>query len=463
MNPRAAPASLDEAVPRALLRLGLPILGMHALRLAYQWVDALWVRGLGVEATAAVTTSVFILWAVVALNDVIAIGVTSFVSQLLGAGERDRAGDLVRRALGASVAIGLAIALAGVPLASHIAAFMDPEGAVTASSTAYLRVLFLGAVFPLFISTAENVMRAGGNTRVSLSIDLSAVLLNALLDPLLIYGAGPFPRLGVAGAAWATLASQALGAGAYLVVALRGHGAFPLGRDARGPRVRLSALARVGTPVALIGVLFAVVYAAFARAASVAGAAGVAVVGIVNRVEAIQFVLGTAIGWAGGALLGQALGAGRIDRAELVLRTGMRWMLALSAVLMAAYLAVPGAFLGMFTQDPEVLRLGVPYMRILALAALATGAEVVTEGILVGSGHTRVLSLIFTVVSLIRIPLAFLVPAWTGSGLVGIAWVIAGTCIVRASFIVGWAARGTWKSGLSRELGLSPPSEVSQP
>ena len=94
---------LTEPVPRALLRLALPVLASQALRLAYQWVDAMWVKGLGVQATAAVTTSVFALWCVYALNDIFGAGLQAYVSQLLGAGERARAGVAVRKALSASL------------------------------------------------------------------------------------------------------------------------------------------------------------------------------------------------------------------------------------------------------------------------------------------------------------------------------------------------------------------------
>ncbi|HTR96932.1 MAG TPA: MATE family efflux transporter, partial [Candidatus Acidoferrales bacterium] len=86
------PAPLTGSAPRALLRLALPILASQALRLAFQWVDALWVRGLGTSATAAITTSIFVLWCVISLNDVFGIGLSAYVSQLIGAGERRRAG-----------------------------------------------------------------------------------------------------------------------------------------------------------------------------------------------------------------------------------------------------------------------------------------------------------------------------------------------------------------------------------
>jgi len=246
--------------------------------------------------------------------------------------------------------------------------------------------------------------------------------------------------------------------GGYLLMAARGHPAFPLARRAEGPPVRIAGMARVGLPAALIGMLFSVVYVAFVRSAASFGAASMAIVGIVNRVEALQFVTSFAIGSAGAALVGQNLGAGLPDRAVRVIRTGLQWNLWISGVLSVVLLAFPGAFLTLFSRDPEVLRLGVPYLRVLTLCLVVNGMEIVTAESVLGSGHTRALSWIFSSFSLVRIPLAFLVPQWTGSGVVGIAWVITITCVARGLIIVAWAARGTWKRGLGRELhGMEPP------
>ena len=118
---------LAEPVPRALLRLALPVLASQALRLAFQWVDAMWVKGLGVQATGAVTTSVFVLWCMYSLNDVFGAGLSAYVSQLIGAGERQRAGVAVGKALLASVAMGLLCACGGLVAARAVFALMDPE------------------------------------------------------------------------------------------------------------------------------------------------------------------------------------------------------------------------------------------------------------------------------------------------------------------------------------------------
>ncbi|TMQ65130.1 MAG: MATE family efflux transporter [Candidatus Eisenbacteria bacterium] len=451
-EPRSLPSGVTAPIPGALLRLALPVLASQALRLAYQWVDALWVRGLGVEATAAVTTSIFALWWVYSLNDVVAIGVTAYVSQLLGAGERARAGVAAYRGLRASALLGLIGTLMGVFGARWIFGLMSPEPRMIEAGSRYLAIVLAGAPLPMMGITCESIMRASGDTRTPLLIDLVAVTLNAALDPLLIYGFGPIPALGVAGAAWATVISWVVLVVGYSIMAARGHRAFPLARRADGTPVRIAGMMRVGLPAALIGMMFSVVYVAFAHAASRFGTASMAVVGIVNRIEALQFITSLAIGSAGAPLVGQNLGAGRPERAERVIRTGLSWNLWISGAFTVLLWVFPSAFLTLFTRDPEVHRVGVPYLRILALCLIANGMEIVTAEAVMGSGHTRVLSWIFGSFSLLRIPLAFWVPGLGGLGVLGIAWVISGTCIVRGVLIVVWAARGTWKRGLAHEL-----------
>lgn len=458
MSPDAARRAelLAAPVPRVLVRLALPVLGSQALRLGYQWVDALWVKGLGVEATAAVTTSVFVLWCVYALNDLFGAGLSAYVSQLLGAGERARAGVAVRKALTASFAIGLACALAGLAGAEPLARALIPAGAVAEQYAIYLRTVLLGAPFVLTALSAEVAMRAAGDTRTPLLVDLLSIVLNIVLDPILIYGWGPVPAMGVAGAAWATVVAQLVMVGCYAALALRRHPALPLARHAPGAPVRMAGLLRVGVPVTLIGMLFSVVYIAFVRAATPFGEAAVAIVGVANRIEALQFVLSVAVGVAGSTLLGQALGAGDEARAALVLRTAQRWSLAISGAMTLVMLLLPGTLLSFFTGDADLLAIGVPYLRVLALAVVSTGVEIVTAEVVVGSGHTREISLIYTVVSLLRIPLAFMVTGWWDAGVMGIAWLITISCALRAIVLVGWVARGTWKRGLARELRGEP-------
>lgn len=413
-------------------------------------------RGLGVDATAAVTSSMFAVWWLFSLNDIFGIGVTAYVSQLLGAGERSRAGLAAFKGLRASALMGLAITVAGLFATRHLYGLMGAGPGVVDQGGRYLSVLLVAAPIPMMALTCESIMRAAGDTRTPLLIDFAAVALNAVLDPLLIYGLGPIPAMGVAGAAWATVAAQSALLAAYLTVAARRHPALPLARRAAGSPVRIAGMARVGLPAAIIGMLFSVTYFAFARSASRFGGASLAVVGIVNRIEAIQFVTAGAIGTACATLVGQNLGARRPGRAVEAIATGVRWIVVVALFLTALVVACPHAFLGLFTGDPEVHRVGAPYLRVLATCFVFVGIEIVTSEAILGSGHTAAISWIFSTVSLLRIPLAFWIPDWTRSGVLGIAWLITATCVLRTGVVVAWVARGSWKRGLERELHGGP-------
>jgi putative MATE family efflux protein len=461
---KAAPMlGVSGPISHSLLRLAAPILASHILRLAYQWVDALWVRGLGIESTAAVTTSVFVMWWIYSANDVFAIGVVAYVSQLLGAGERQRAGVASYLALRGSLVLGLAGSAVGILFASNIYGLMGSDAATLEQGTRYLRIVMLGSPVFMIALTSEGIMRSAGDSRTPFFVDLVAIGLNILLDPILIYGFGPIPAYGVAGAAWATVATQGLAAFAYLYLARRGHWAFPFSRFAIGPAIKLSGVIRVGVPAAAIGILFSAVYILFAGVAGRYGAASLAVVGIINRLEALEYMTSVAVGLAGAALVGQNLGAGRPDRAIQVIKVGSRWVAIYSLVLSIFMMAFPEFFLSLFTADPEAIRIGTSYMRIVAWCFVFNGIEIVVAESILGSGHTVAISIIFTVFSLARIPLAFIVPNLWDLGVLGIAWVISITCVIRSVVIVAWASRGTWKRGLKAAMAADPASPVGEP
>ena len=450
-------SALTDPVPRALFRLAVPILASHLLRLSYQWVDAFWVRGLGVDATAAVTTSVFFLWTFQALNDMVLVGTVAFVAQLLGAGQIQRAGYASYLGLRASVGVGVLGIAVGLFLARPLFGLLTADPGALEQGSTYLRIIMLGSPLFLFSLTAESVMRAAGDARTPLAVDAVAVGLNLALDPLLIYGFAFVPGLGVAGAAIATVTAQGVAALTYAWLAWRRHPSLPLSRTAPGAPLRMRAVLRVGMPAAAIAALFSVVYVAFGASAGRFGPASLAVIGMVQRLESIEFLVALAIGLAGSTMVGQNLGAGRPDRAVLSIKTGMRWITIFAGVSAIVMIAFPSFLLSLFTADPEAIRLGVPYLRIVALCTVMNGLEIVVAESVLGSGHTMAVSVIFTVFSLIRLPLAFIVPAWGDLGVVGIAWVIAVTCVLRSIFILGWAARGTWKSGLAGSVPLGPP------
>jgi putative MATE family efflux protein len=310
---------------------------------------------------------------------------------------------------------------------------------VAAAGLGYLGLYVLAAPVLYGYFVVDATFRAAGDTRTPFLILAGAVAVSLLLDPMLILGLGPMPRLGIAGAALATVTTRSL---AFVVglVLLRRRGMLRLGR----PRLPvLARIARVGAPTAATGVFFSVVYVVVARTASRFGTPALAALGLGFRVESWLYMIGVGFGAAAAAVVGQNLGAGRVDRAE---RAGWT-MLGVASTPAAAGAAIafllPEWVAGVFTHDLTVIAETARYLRIAALAQLVVCAEVVLEGALGGAGETVAPMLASTSLTGARIPLA----QWAGArfGTVGLWWVISLTAVGRGLAMMALWRGGRWK------------------
>jgi putative MATE family efflux protein len=318
---------------------------------------------------------------------------------------------------------------------------------VVEAGTSYLRLIALG--MPLFFAsiTSGAIMRACGNTRTPLVVTAAGLAVNAVLAPLLIYGPGPLPALGVAGSGLATLVAIAGCVGAYAVLGRRGHPDLivDLADMARPRLATFLALARVGAPYCAVSMLFSLVYLWYARLAGLEGAAALAVLGIGNRLESVTYLSADGFGVAACTFVGQNLGAGQPQRAERGAWMAIGIMSAAGAAVGLAFALTPEPLLSIFTRDEEALALGVPYVRVLALCQVFTALEGAVGGAFAGAGDTLPPMLVHVTVALARLPLA----AWAvndmGMGLAGIAWTMTLTCVVRGLVLAAWFRRGGWK------------------
>lgn len=432
----------------ALVRLAAPVVVMQLCHTLYHWVDVMWVGRLGAAATAAVTTSFFAVWTMWALADLTGVAIAATVARHIGAGEPAKAAYGAAQAALLAAALGIVVSLSGPHLAAPLFRLLGAPADVLAPASAFLGVVLGGAAISFLFVVGESTMRAAGDTRTPLTVIATSLGINALLDPVLIFGLGPFPAMGVAGAALATVLSQAVAVVWFARLAWRRHPALPfdfaaLARPA--PRYAL-ALVRIGLPFSLIGILYSAVYLYLARTAAPFGTAALAVVGVANRIESLTYLAAVGFALACEAMVGQNLGAGRPDRAERAtwLSTGL--MAGLGLLVSIAMWVAPAWLIGFFTRDPEVIAAGVPYLRLLAPCQAFTALEVVLNGAFSGAGDTLPPSLISVTVSLLRIPMVGALAHGMGLGLDGIAWTITLTCIARALIVAAWFHRGRWKT-----------------
>lgn len=457
---------LRGPIGRALLVLAGPVIAGEALHTAFHIVDLFWVRKLGAWATASIITSMFTLWIAFSLANLVNTGLGAHVSRAIGAGDRDRAGHVVAQALWLCMFLSVPVMIFGGAGASFLFRILGTDARVTEAGTAYLRIIALGMPFSFLYLTSGAVMRACGNTWTPMLVTGVAVVANAILAPFLVYGIGPFPALGVAGSAIATVTCMGLAVAVYATLIIRRHPDFPL-RVASLTRLdgsMLASLVAVGLPYCAIGILYSTVYLWYAHLASAFGENSLAILGVGNRLESITYLSADGFAVAASTFVGQNLGAGNPIRAERGAWRAVRIMSAVGGVLGLVFLVLPEALLGVFVSDPEAIRIGVPYMRILAICQVFTGLEGAVGGGFAGAGNTLPPMLIHGGFALGRIPLAWWACFGLGFDLLGIAWTMSLTCIVRGFILAWWFRRGNWKrTKLPGALHPLPPSEDPEP
>lgn len=429
----------------------------------FHLVNVMWVGRLGASATAAVTTSFYVVWMIWSVNDLTAVAVAATVARHIGAREPERAAYGAAQATLLAVILGVLVSIVGLLLVDPVFGLLDAAPDVQALGVSYLRILLVAAPITLLFGLSESVLRAAGDTRTPMIVIASSLALNALLDPLLIFGWGPFPELGVRGAAIATVLAQLFAVGWFLVLALRRHPAFPFDFPALR-RLALPyalALVRIGLPFSLMGLLFSAIYLGMAKIAARFGTASLAVMGVGNRVESIAYLVAVGLGLACEAVVGQNLGAREPKRAENAAWLAAGTMAGFAIVLSLAMWFVPEPLLLIFTSDDEVLRLGVPYLQVLAASQLFAVTEIVLNGAFSGAGDTLPPMVITGAVSTLRIPLAWWLCVDKGLGPLGIAWTITVTCIVRGALLAFWFRRGAWKTKALATARAAPAAHVA--
>jgi putative MATE family efflux protein len=239
---------------------------------------------------------------------VVATGTNAMMARFIGAGDREMAARVAGQALLFSLGFSVAIAAIGISIRPLIFRLMGTAPDVTAFGRTYLLILFAAA--PLFcVSDVFAAMfRASGDTKTPLVVYGCATALNMALDPLLIFGVGPFPRLGVAGAGLAMLSFGLLSLPLMLYFLRRRPVPFRLAwRFDPGLVWRI---ARIGIPASVSGILFSVVYVFLTRITSSFGTEALAALGIGNRIESINYMTSFGFETATATMVGQNLGAG---------------------------------------------------------------------------------------------------------------------------------------------------------
>ena len=436
------PPLTDVPLGRAIFRLAWPAMASMMLVNVFNLVDAFWVGRLGTDALGGMTASAFLVWCVHSAAQLVEVGVGAVVARRVGQRDLAAAGTVSGHGLLLALALALVVMVGVLPTMDAMLSAMGLSPAALQAAKDYLRpILYCFPVVTLWFA-AEATFRGSGDTRTPMLVLAAALTLNAALDPVLIFGLGPFPRLGIAGAAWATVLAHGCGFVALLAL-LRRRTVRP--RLARlEPRVLLL-LARVGAPIAITGLLFSVIYIFLTPIIASFGDAPVAAMGVGHRVEGLAFFTCLGFSAAASTLVGQHLGAGNPTQAARAAWATTGICAGLIAILAVGfYLAAPQIFT-VFSSDGEVVAEGTGYLRIIALCEVGLVLEIVLEGAFAGAGNSLPPMIIGVPLTAARIPAALVLSGRLGLGVRGVWWAISLSTALKGAVTAAWFRLGRWK------------------
>jgi putative MATE family efflux protein len=432
---------------RAILLLAIPMVLEMVLESLFAVVDVLWVGRLGANAVATVGLTESLLALVFSIGIGLSMSTTAMVARRIGEKDPVDAAIAGTQAIFLGLLISLAIGIPAFVFAPQLLRLMGASPEIVATGSGYARIALggCGAIVMLFLNNA--IFRGAGDAAIAMRLLWVSNILNLILDPCLIFGLGPFPRLGVTGAALATFSGRSIGVLYQFYRLMKGSERIriPPSLLRLNPRVMWRLIR-----VSLTGILqFAIAntsWIALVRIVSIFGAAALAGYTIAIRIVIFVILPSWGLSNAAATLVGQNLGAGHPQRAEqAVWRTGLYNMLFLGIIgVVFIFSATP--LVRLFTHDPAVVPLAASALRILSYGNIAYAYGMVMLQSFNGAGDTVTPTIVnFFGFWVLEIPLAWWLALHQGLRSTGVflSIVIAQAAVAVAGILL--FRRGKWK------------------
>lgn len=438
----------NKHILNTILKLAFPIIMANILQTMYQLVDTFWLGRLSANAVASVSLSFPILFLVVSLGGGLTLAGTVIVAQHKGSGDQRMVNYASSQTVMVVFFISIILALIGYYAAGTLMNLIGAGEELIDDAVIYFKVSSWGYIFMFMFFVYQSLMRGIGNVIIPMYIVLGTVILNLLLDPLFIFGYGVIPGYGVAGAAVASIFTQAISAGIGLYILFKGK---------KGIKIRLvymrwdfkwiKNLFSLGLPASLDQSSRAAAMAAMVMLVTSFDSEIVASYGVGARILSLVVVPALGLSIATTSLVGQNIGAGRLDRAERVGNIGM-----LIAAFGLSFLGIILFFLAepltrfFVPDDPEVIEVGSKFIKIMAPTFGLLGIQQVLNGVFNGAGLTKVSMLISVIVLwMARFPVAFMLSNNTSLSYEGIWWAFPISNAIAATIAYVYYKRGSWK------------------
>ncbi|MEU4049420.1 MATE family efflux transporter [Streptomyces olivaceus] len=422
---------------REIVALAVPAFGALVAEPLFVMADSAIVGHLGTAQLAGLGIASALLTTAVSIFVFLAYATTAAVSRRVGAGDLQAAIRQGMDGIWLALLLGAAVIAVVLPTAPFLVELFGASDTAAPHAITYLRVSALGIPAMLVVLAATGVLRGLQNTRTPLYVAIAGFVANAVLNVVLVYGAG----LGIAGSAWGTVIAQCGMAAVYLWVVIRGarrHGAS-LRPDAAGIR----ASAQAGAPLLVRTLSLRAILMITTAMAARLGDADIAAHQIVLSLWSLLAFALDAIAIAGQAIIGRYLGAGDEQGARAACRRMVEWGVAVGVVLGLLVVLSRPVFLPLFTGDSAVRDTALPALVIVALAQPVCGVVYVLDGVLMGAGDGPYLAWAMLLTLAVFTPAALAVPA-LGGGLTAL-WAAMTLMMAMRLVTLWWRTRsGRW-------------------
>ncbi len=435
------------------MRISIPIMASNLLQTMYNMVDTFFLGKLGKEAISAPSITMNISNFIIVFGTAFSIAGTTMISQAYGADRknRERLDFLASQVFLVNLLMSLIVTFLGVVLTKPLLILMQvPSGLTFDYTLQYMIITFF--TMPLLFGdfVLRTTLQGVGDSLTPLYVQITAVVINILLDPIFIFGWGPIPALEVAGAAWATLIARVVSCTVSMVLLFGGYKGIQVKIPLMKPeRKTWTLLAKIGFPSSIGQSISSLGFAVVQGVVNSFGPAVIAAFGVGNRIQSFFHMPARGISQGVAILVGKQLGSRDVKSATTIAWKGMIISGVFISIGMALVLIFGHHVIKFFVDDSEVIRHGVEMFWYTAPSVICFSFYMVVLGAFQGGGQTKPV-MTMNIVRLwgLRVPLSYLLPLAFGLGSQGIWLAMLLSNLVVATWSIYLFTRGSWRVSL---------------
>lgn len=423
-----------------LIKLSLPIMGTSFIQMACNLINMLFLGRLSSSSVAAVGTAGFFVWLATGIIFIPRAGAEIGVSQSMGRGKIKDVKEYIKNTVQLDIVLGIIYALVLIIFKKQLIGFFNlGDKNIIHMAETYLIITALGISFFFINPVFTGIFNGYGDSKTPFKINTIGLLINIVVDPFIIFGVGPFPKLGVAGAAIGTFLGQFVVTIIFLYNIFKKTDLFKDVHIFTKPDFKfLKKIFHFGLPVAMQNIMFCIFAMFIARIVASFGDTAIAVQKVGSQIEALSWMTAEGFATAMGAYIGQNFGAKKWDRINKGYATAMMGISVVGIGTSLLLIFAGRALFAVFIPEADVIPYGADYLRILGFSQLLMCYEITTAGAFNGLGKTIPPAVVGIVFTALRIPGAIWLSKPNMLGLTGVWWSISISSIFKGVVLTSY-------------------------